>query len=50
MERQKKEAVWRDSFHYQAAFSLQDAEIMAAADAAFAPLAARIGQGLSKLY
>jgi hypothetical protein len=50
MERQKEEAVWRDSFHYKAAFSLQDAEMMAAADVAFAPLAARIGQGLSKLY
>jgi hypothetical protein len=50
IERQKDEAVWRDSFHYKAAFSLQDAEMMAAADVAFAPLAARIGQGLSKLY
>ena len=50
MAHQKEQAVWRDSFHYRAAFSLQDAEMMAAADAAFAPLAARIGQGLSKLY
>jgi hypothetical protein len=49
-EQRKEEAVWRDSFHYRAAFSLQDAEMMAAADAAFAPLAARIGRGLSKLY
>jgi hypothetical protein len=50
IERQKEESVWRDTYHYRQAFSLQDAEMMAAADVAFAPLAARIGQGLSKLY